>query len=104
MGQKGPIWRLEVGFLNKEFDIKTLVGNVFLQVGMKYEYIAYYFIGLVPVVSLAPAVAVHVVVCRGRLHLAVLFTPFTPHRQNRNQVRCNTCAGVHGSTPSFEVV
>ena len=30
--------------------------------------------------------------CLGGLELAVLFTPSTPNRQNRNQVRCNTCA------------
>ena len=41
---------------------------------------------------------------RGRLDLAVLFTPSTPNRQNRKQVRWNTCAGVRRSTPSFEVV
>ena len=41
---------------------------------------------------------------RGRLDLAVLFTPSTPNRQNRNQVRWNICAGVHRRTPSFEVV
>ena len=41
---------------------------------------------------------------RGRLDLAVLFTPFTPNRQNRNQVRWNICAGVRRSTPSYEVV
>ena len=41
---------------------------------------------------------------RGRLDLAVLFTPSTPNRQNRNQVRWNICAGVLRSTPSFEVV
>ena len=40
----------------------------------------------------------------GRLDLAVLFTPSTPKRQNRNQVRWNICAGVRRSTPSFEVV
>ena len=40
----------------------------------------------------------------GRLDLAVLFTPSTPNRQNRNQVRWNLCAGVRRSTPSFEVV
>ena len=40
----------------------------------------------------------------GRLDLAVLFTPSTPNRQNRNQVRWNICAGVRQSTPSFEVV
>ena len=40
----------------------------------------------------------------GRLDLAVLFTPSTPNRQNRNQVRWNICAGVRWSTPSFEVV
>ena len=40
----------------------------------------------------------------GRLDLAVLFTPSTPNRQNGNQVRWNTCAGVRGSTPSHEVV
>ena len=28
----------------------------------------------------------------GRLDLAVLFTPSTPNRQNRNQVHWNTCA------------
>ena len=40
----------------------------------------------------------------GRLDLAVLFTPSTPTRQNRNQVHWNICAGVRRSTPSFEVV
>ena len=40
----------------------------------------------------------------GRLDLAVLFTPSTPNRQNRNQVRWNTCAGVRRSTPSYKVV
>ena len=40
----------------------------------------------------------------GRLDLAVLFTPSTPNRQNRNQVRWNICAGVRRSTPPFEVV
>ena len=40
----------------------------------------------------------------GRLDLAVLFTPSTPYRQNRNQVHWNICAGVHRSTPSSEVV
>ena len=40
----------------------------------------------------------------GRLDLAVLFTPSTPIRQNRNQVRWNTCAGVRRTTPSSEVV
>ena len=40
----------------------------------------------------------------GRLDLAVLFTPSTPNRQNRNQVRWNICAGVRRSTPSYEVV
>ena len=40
----------------------------------------------------------------GRLDLAVLFTPSTPNRQNRNQVRWNICAGVRRSTPSPEVV
>ena len=43
-------------------------------------------------------------IIRGRLDLAVLFTPSTPNRQNRNQVRWNICAGVSRSTPSFEVV
>ena len=41
---------------------------------------------------------------RGRLDLAVLFTPSTPNRQNRNQVHWNICAGVRRSTPSSEVV
>ena len=41
---------------------------------------------------------------RGRLDLAVLFTSSTPNRQNRNQVRWNTCAGVLRSTPSSKVV
>ena len=41
---------------------------------------------------------------RGRLDLAVLFTPSTPNRQNRNQVRWNICAGVRRSTTSSEVV
>ena len=40
----------------------------------------------------------------GRLDLAVLFTPSTPNRQNRNQVRWNTCAGVRRSTPSSKLV
>ena len=40
----------------------------------------------------------------GRLDLAVLFTPSTPNRQNRNQVHWNICAGVRRSTPSTEVV
>ena len=40
----------------------------------------------------------------GRLDVAVLFTPSTSSRQNRNQVRCNTCADVRQSTPSSEVV
>ena len=40
----------------------------------------------------------------GRLDLAVLFTPSTPNRQNRNQGRWNTCAGVRRSTPSSKVV
>ena len=40
----------------------------------------------------------------GRLDLAVLFTPSTPTRQNRNQVHWNICAGVRWSTPSSEVV
>ena len=43
-------------------------------------------------------------VSRGRLDLAVLFTPSTPNRQNRNQVRLNTCAGVRQSTSSSDVV
>ena len=30
--------------------------------------------------------------------------PSTPNRQNRNQVRWNTCAGVRLSTPSSKVV
>ena len=42
--------------------------------------------------------------CRGRLDLAVLFTPSTPNRQNRNQVHWNICAGIRRSTPSSEVV
>ena len=41
---------------------------------------------------------------KDRLDLAVLFTPSTPNRQNRNQVRWNICAGVRLSTPSFKVV
>ena len=41
---------------------------------------------------------------RGGLDLAVLFTPSTPNRQNRNQVRWIICAGVRRSTPSSEVV
>ena len=41
---------------------------------------------------------------KSALDLAVLFTPSTPNRQNRNQVRWNICAGVRQSTPSFEVV
>ena len=40
----------------------------------------------------------------GGLNLAILFTPSTPNRQNRNQVRWNICAGVRLSTPSSEVV
>ena len=40
----------------------------------------------------------------GTLDLAVLFTPFTPNRQNKNQVHRNTCADVRQSTPSSEVV
>ena len=40
----------------------------------------------------------------GRLDLAVLLTPSTSNRQNRNQVRWNTCAGVRRSTPSSKVV
>ena len=40
----------------------------------------------------------------GRLDLAVLFSPSTPNRQNRNQVRWNTCAGVRRSIPSSKVV
>ena len=43
-------------------------------------------------------------ITKGRLDLAVLFTPSTPNRQNRNQVRWNICAGLRRSTPSFEVV
>ena len=31
---------------------------------------------------------------KGGLHLAVPFIPFTPNRQNRNQVCLNICAGV----------
>ena len=34
----------------------------------------------------------------GGLDLAVVFTPFTPDRQNKN-----ICAGVLQGTPSFEV-
>ena len=41
---------------------------------------------------------------RGRLDLAVPFTPSTPNRQNRNQVCWNICAGVRWSTPCSEVV
>ena len=40
---------------------------------------------------------------RGRLDLAVPFTPSTPNRQNRNQVCWNICAGVRRSTPYSEV-
>ena len=40
----------------------------------------------------------------GTLDLAVLFTPFTPNRQNKNQVHRNTCADVRQGTPSSEVV
>ena len=40
----------------------------------------------------------------GRLDLTVLFTPSTPNRQNKNQVRWIISAGVRRSTPSFEVV
>ena len=36
--------------------------------------------------------------------VAVSFTPSTPNRQNRNQVRWDTCAGERRSTPSSEVV
>ena len=43
-------------------------------------------------------------VTKGRLDIAVLFTPSTPNRQNRNQVLWNICAGVRQSTPSFEVM
>ena len=46
----------------------------------------------------------HTHIARGRLDLAVLFTPSTPNRQNRNQVHWNICAGVRWSTPSSEVV
>ena len=53
----------------------------------------------------ARTLAFGVLVCFwGRLDLAVLFTPSTPNRQNRNQVRWNICAGVRRSTPSPEVV
>ena len=41
---------------------------------------------------------------KGRLDLAVLFTPSTPNRQNTNQVCWNICAGVRRSTPYSEVV
>ena len=41
---------------------------------------------------------------RGRLDLAVPFTPSIPNRQNRNQVCWNICAGVHRSCPYSEVV
>ena len=51
--------RLKERYLN-EFDIKTLVGHVLLQVGMTYEDIAFYFIGLDPVVSLTSAVALKI--------------------------------------------
>ena len=44
------------------------------------------------------------VLSMGRLDLAVLFTPSTPNKQNRNQVLWNICAGVRRSTPSFVVV
>ena len=40
----------------------------------------------------------------GRLDLAVLCTPSTQNRQNRNQVRQNTCTGIRRSTPSSKVV
>ena len=43
-------------------------------------------------------------VSRGRLDLAVPFTPSTPNRQNMNQVCWNICAGVRRSTPYSEVV
>ena len=39
-----------------------------------------------------------------RLDLAVRFTPSTPNRQNRNQVRWNICAVVLWRTPSSELV
>ena len=45
-----------------------------------------------------------VVVSRGRLDLAVPFTPSTPYRQNRNQVCWNICAGARRSTPYSQVV
>ena len=41
---------------------------------------------------------------RGGLDLAVLFTPFTPNRQNTDQVRWNFCAKVLRRSPSSEVV
>ena len=37
---------------------------------------------------------------RGRLDLAVIFTPFIPDRQNTNQVQRNICAGALQRTPS----
>ena len=43
-------------------------------------------------------------ITKGRLDLALLFTPSTPNRQNRNQVHWNTCAGVRQNTLSSKVV
>ena len=40
---------------------------------------------------------------KGGLDLDVLFTPYILNRQNRNQVRWNTCAGVRQSSLSSEV-
>ena len=49
-------------------------------------------------------VSCSIVISWGRLDLAVLFTPSTPNRQNRNQVRWNTRGGLRLSTPSSKVV
>ena len=43
-------------------------------------------------------------VSRGGLDLAVLFTTFTPNKQNRNQVLWKICAGVLRHTPSSAVM
>ena len=46
-------------------------------------------------------VMIHLIVQnRGRLDLAVIFTPFIPDRQNTNQVQRNICAGALQRTPS----
>ena len=52
----------------------------------------------------SPLFLVVVINSMGTLDLAVLFTPFTPNRQNKNQVHRNTCADVRQGTPSSEVV